>query len=199
MTVMNVFEKVTPFATPSEAVNPHAAYFEEILNAVPLGMVLLGEDGLTAKVNDALTRLYSCERDELLGEDPALLFSDAIPKRWFDDQIKLSNQLSGGSTHELEAVARDGAHFPAEVHISRIETADGRRTMLSIRDISERNRQRNSFRQVFHAAPYGMLMLDADGEIKFVNSAAAAIFGYAPTLWNPDPFMPSCRSVTGPK
>jgi PAS domain S-box-containing protein len=179
MTAMNVLEKVTPFAAPCEAVNPHAAYFEEILNAVPLGMVLLGEDGLTSKVNDALAQLYCCERDELLGADPALLFSDAIPKRWFDEQIKFSNQLGAGSTHELEAVARDGAHFPAEVHISGIETAEGRRTILSIRDISERNRQRNSFRQVFHAAPYGMLMLDADGEIKFVNSAAAGIFGYA--------------------
>src|SRR5579863_3310470 len=51
--------------------------------------------------------------------------------------------------------------------------------LSSIADITERKRATEQFRLAIEAAPTGMLLMDVDGRVVFVNAQVEKLFGYS--------------------
>lgn len=83
-----------------------------------------------------------------------------------------------GAGLELYGQRRDGAEFPVEISLSPLETDEGTLAMSAIRDISERKRADQKFRDLLESAPDAMVIVDRAGNIVLVNSQTEAFFGY---------------------
>jgi PAS domain S-box-containing protein len=177
----------------------HAAV---IADAVPVGIVITNSSGTLVFVNAELERMTGYERGELLGQSVDLL----LPQRFRGGHVALREgytaaptQRDMGEGRELFARRRDGSEFPVEVGLRPMETTDGRMTVACVIDVSMRRRMEDSFRAMVDAAPNGMLMTDAHGQISMANPNLCAMFGYekAELLGQPIEMLLPQRHRTG--
>lgn len=117
--------------------------FEQLLDAAPDAMVVVGDDGKIRYVNAQTEKLFGYTRDELLGQALAMLvperFQHAHPmheRRYFQSP----STRPMGSGLELSARHKSGTEIPIEVSLSPLRTARGTTVSAAIRDISERKR-----------------------------------------------------------
>jgi two-component system, LuxR family, sensor kinase FixL len=138
-------------------------------------------------VNDALCRITGYARGELVGQTPRILQGERTSRTALD-QIK--QELTAGRSALVETVnyRKDGAPYDAELFITPLFDAQGRRTnFVSIhRDISERKlaerRVRESeerLRAILNAASDAIITIDEQGLIQGVNPATERMFGHA--------------------
>jgi protein-histidine pros-kinase len=83
-----------------------------------------------------------------------------------------------GSGLTLYGLRKDGSEFPVEISLSPIETAEGTLISSAIRDISERKKAEEKFRDLLESAPDAMVIVDASGQIVLVNAQTEKLFGW---------------------
>jgi PAS domain S-box-containing protein len=162
---------------------------EQLLEAVPDAVVVVGQDGRIVRVNQAAEKLSGYSRDELVGMGVEQLVPDAL--RSAHAAHRASYQRSPtvrtmGSHLDIRLRRRDGSDFPADIALSPIVTDRGVQVVASVRDITERKRAegellraQESFRLVVEGVrDYGILMLDPDGHIRSWSTGAARLEGY---------------------
>ncbi|GAB7043349.1 PAS domain S-box protein [Catenuloplanes niger JCM 9533] len=92
--------------------NRAQSMFRGLLNALPMGIIGIGEDGLIRFVNPETERLFGYAAEEVLG----LPVEHLLPR-------------SGTAGESLQGVRKDGSRFPAEVSLSPIDV--GSETLIS--------------------------------------------------------------------
>jgi len=109
--------------------------FRALLEATPDAMFITQESGDIVLVNSHTLELFGYERRDLLGRNLSM-----VAPGWNEPR-------SSGSTH-LDAIRRDGSHFPAEISQRPLQTEEGLLITTVIRDITERQRAEESIRQL---------------------------------------------------
>ena len=119
--------------------------------------------------------------------------ADDIIGRHFSCFFPAEDVVAGKPAHELKIAAaegrfeeegwrvrKDGSPFWASVVISATRREDGKLAGFAklVRDISERKRMEDRFRQVVEAAPNAMVMINRQGIIEMVNAQTERVFGY---------------------
>ena len=119
--------------------------------------------------------------------------ADDIIGRHFSCFFPAEDVVAGKPAHELKIAAaegrfeeegwrvrKDGSPFWASVVISATRREDGKLAGFAklVRDISERRRMEDRFRQVVEAAPNAMVMINRQGIIEMVNAQTERVFGY---------------------
>jgi PAS domain S-box-containing protein len=132
--------------------------------------------------NRAAEKMFRCPAAEAIGQ-PIDCF---IPQRFralHASHIQSFGQT--GVTTRVMAGARavyglraDGEEFPLEASISQVEAGGQKLYTVIMRDITERERAEERFRQVIEGAPNGMVMVDREGRINLVNAQIEKSFGY---------------------
>jgi protein-histidine pros-kinase len=79
---------------------------------------------------------------------------------------------------ELYGLRKDGQEFPIEISLSPLETNEGTLVSSAIRDISERKKAEQKFKDLLESAPDAMVIVNPKGEIVLVNSQAESLFGW---------------------
>jgi two-component system sensor histidine kinase/response regulator len=99
-------------------------------------------------------------------------------------QLAPGVHAEAGSGQVLTAWRRDGSSFPAEVSVSPMQSQGQPLTIVSLRDISERQRaeqaQRDSaahLHEIIQMMPIGLFIKDTDGRMLLMNSACEQLFG----------------------
>jgi PAS domain S-box-containing protein len=140
----------------------------------------LDPHGMVASWNAGAERIKGYKADEIIGQN----FSRFYPQNDID-QGKPEAELqmaaaSGRSEIEHWRVRKDGSHFWANVVITAARDSSGRLLGFSeiSRDISERKQTEAKYRGLLEAAPDGMVVVNADGEIVLLNVTAEKQFGY---------------------
>ena len=118
-----------------------ASILRGLLEAAVHAIVVVDERGEIVLVNPAAEALFAYDREELIGESVEML----VPKRFRDSHGGQRRRfMSGGLTRrmgmglDLVACRKDGTEFPAEIGLSRIQTAGGVLISAAISDITER-------------------------------------------------------------
>jgi protein-histidine pros-kinase len=82
-----------------------------------------------------------------------------------------------GSGLELSGLRRDGSAFPVEISLSPLQTGTETLVSAAIRDISERKKAEERFKDLLESAPDAMVIVD-DGRIVLINAQTERLFGY---------------------
>ncbi len=145
------------------------------------GLALLDSNGDYTYINPAHAAMYGYSVDELLGLSWKMLYSK--------DQLQLLEEIclpqlrnSGKWQGELLGLRKDGTNVPVEISLSLLMNPDGSSDGLvcTCRDMTDRKRAEERFRQAVESAPSGMIMIDSQGCIVLTNQATSELFGYGP-------------------
>jgi PAS domain S-box-containing protein len=162
---------------------------EQLLEAVPDAVVVVGSDGRIVRVNQAAETLSGYSRDELVGMAVEELVPEAMRRGHVAHRAayQRSPTVRTMGTHlDIRFRRRDGSQFPADIALSPVVTDRGVQVVASVRDITERKRAEDellraqeSFRLVVEGVrDYAIFMLDPDGRIRSWSPAAARLKGY---------------------
>lgn len=140
--------------------------------------------------NQGAERAFGYRAEEVLGERIEML----LPESARDGHAAHVAGFGGGTqqsrfmNQRRPVVGRrsDGELFPAEATISRLDTGDEPLFTAVMRDISERRRAERELARarqyteaILSSVPEGVVGLDRDGRVTFVNPAACDLLGYA--------------------
>jgi PAS domain S-box-containing protein len=117
--------------------------FRDLLEAAPDAMIVVASDGMIVLVNRQAEKIFGYPRAELLGQPMEIL----VPKRYREAHhghraafAEAPRVRAMGAGMALRAVRKNTAEFDAEISLSPVETAEGGRVIVAIRDVTDRKR-----------------------------------------------------------
>ena len=162
---------------------PRVDLLARAFNAAPNGFVLVDAAGRIVAANAELHRMFGYELDTLVGKAVEMLLPEVLRnmhvglRTGFFDHPELRPMGAGRVLHALRA---DGHEFPVEIGLNPLSGPHGHLVLASVVDISERMGLELAFRGLFDASPYGMLIVNDDGNIAVANRIVAEILGHTP-------------------
>jgi protein-histidine pros-kinase len=153
--------------------------FRYLVDTAPDAIVVVDCDRRVALVNRRAEVLFGYRRDELLGQGVEAL----VPERFRDSDrseryFAAPKPLRFGAGVDLYGLRQDGSEFPVEVSVNPWWTEQGVVVSAAIRDITERIRAEDKFRDLLESAPDAMVIVGTEGLITLVNRQAEVLFGY---------------------
>lgn len=155
--------------------------YHSIVSNISDAIVTFDSAGKVETFNRAAEQTFGFQEGEVLGNDFQLLIPEASDLRL---------HLATPHDHAIYEVAgrrKDGTSFPAELSFSWLIQDDVGYCVAIIRDISERQRARmelfDALRRselILNATEEGILGLDLENRVSFINSAAASMLGWSP-------------------
>jgi two-component system sensor histidine kinase/response regulator len=144
-----------------------------VLEASPEAMLVISDEGRIRFANALCARSFGY---------PLLELTDMQAT-----QLAPGVQQMGVANRVVTAYRRDGSKFPAEVNLTPMQSQGQNLTIVSLRDISERQRAEEAlrasaerYRRIVQTAAEGIWMLDANAVTAFVNPRMAQMLGYTP-------------------
>jgi PAS domain S-box-containing protein len=125
--------------------------FRELVEAAPDAIIEVDAHGKILLLNAATEQMFRYSRSELLGmtvDDlvPTELRSRHEHHRATYKQVHVRRPMGTGL--HLEGQRKDGSRFPVEISLSPVEGADGLRVSAVIRDVSDRQKAEQEFREM---------------------------------------------------
>ncbi len=152
-------------------------------------IILVDEEQRITLVNGGAERIFGYAASELLGQPMERLLPErlrAVHRRHFQDFATspvVARQM--GERRPIYGQRRNGEEFMAEASISKLEVEGRRSFTVIMRDISERIRAQEAFREsqerfraAYENAPIGMALVGRDGRFLTVNRALCQIVGF---------------------
>lgn len=159
------------------------ALFETLIKDARDAVILVDRNGVILRWNRAAEQMFGHSAAQAVGQDVHRLLAPPGPNANDDQGIGL--QFNGAArprinrTIELEASCRDGHRILVELSLSSVQVGDDWLALAVMRDITERKRleetlrrSERNFHNVVEMNRSGFLVVDADGIIRFTNSAA---------------------------
>ena len=157
------------------------ARFRDLLETTPDGAIVVGPTGHIVFANSHTERLFGYAAGELRGR----LVETLLPARYHSDHVAHRSGYFGqprirsmGVGLELFGLRKDGAEFPVEISLSPLRMEETVLVMGAIRDISERKKAQQQFRDFLESAPDAIVIMNRDGDIVLINSQTERLFGY---------------------
>jgi len=120
--------------------------FRMSVEGSPYAMVMINNEGEIILINSRTEEYFGYKREELLGESIEIL----IPEKYQQGHINLREQFvsvvqaDNSKNHplgrKLFGKRKDGSEFPVEVALNLIDTDEGKITLASIIDITQRSK-----------------------------------------------------------
>ena len=153
-----------------------------ILDATPAAMLAADKNGRVRYANPACCRSFSVDEGALSGRSLEQLIPDAMRNNGRTRELFSRPHLPG---RVLTAQRGDGSRFPAMVHISPVVLAGQDLAIMSLRDMTQRQRAEEAlhasserYRLIVQTAAEGIWMTGADDKTCFVNPTMARMLDY---------------------
>jgi protein-histidine pros-kinase len=156
--------------------------FHLIVEAAPNAVLLVNQEGRIAYVNRKSELLFGYQADEMIGQPVKML----VPERLRGTQYDFHDGMAAvpewrqriANRGELFALRKDGSEFPVELALNPLVLVDGTWVLATIIDITARKQAEDRFREVVHAAPNAIVLVNRHKKIELVNQQVNTLFGY---------------------
>jgi len=167
-------EQTVELEAQQEEIRATEAWFRGIIESAPDGMLVMDEGGSVILSNPQMEAMF--------GHGPGELGGTTID-RLIPQLLRVT-----GQDLSREGGRKDGSTFPVEVGLSRLPDLGGRGACLcaSVRDITERKEAEARLtaleersRLILGSVNDGIVGMDNEGRMSFVNPAVVRMLGYA--------------------
>jgi PAS domain S-box-containing protein len=133
-----IIQTVSELALQKYLLHKHSEhYLNRLINSVSDCIVSTDADGTVSMINEAGTKIFGYEMEEVIGQSIQIFLSDAASRK--DCRKRLASGLNHNWHAELAAIKADGRIFPVQISLSGITDENGKNVgnVGVIRDISE--------------------------------------------------------------
>src|ERR671919_1565662 len=159
-----------------------AGLTEQLIEASPDGVVIIGPDGLIQLVNAQTEKLFGYRREELIGRPVEML----VPERARDHHpshrggyFERPSTRPMGAGLDLTARRKDGREFAVDIALSYLHTDEGGLVSAAVRDITDRRDAEAAQSRpaaIVNSSVVAILGQTTDGPITIWNPAAGEVF-----------------------
>jgi two-component system cell cycle sensor histidine kinase/response regulator CckA len=161
------------------------AYLERLIESAPEAIVVVSSQNVILRANREFERLFGYDREAVLGQplDPLIVPADKVQ----ESQSMTEMAVRGESAHlETLRLKRDGSLVDVSVLFTPINISEGQVAYYCIyRDITDRKRAQEAlqrseehFRSLVESSSDGIVILSADGFIRYENPSVERLLGY---------------------
>ncbi len=153
--------------------------FKNIFDTILDGIYQTDADNRFSLINNSGAKIFGYDSpDEMIGRPVVDYWADPAERKKFIENLKLHNSLSA---YQLDAKKKDGSIIHLEITSNLLRNKDGKPigTEGIIRDVTERKKLENQFRQAQKMEAVGQL---AGGIAHDFNNFLTAIIGYGNIL-----------------
>ncbi len=173
-----VMQDITRRKESEEALRLGEERFRAILDSMVDGVIVLDQDGCVTLFNPAAERIFLRQAEQILHQPVQSLFApDDWPK--YNDYLARHLEQNPPKVIEVNALRAGGALLPIDLAISEITRGGVMMLIVIVRDISERKRLEEQYRQSQKMEAVGRL---AGGIAHDFNNLMQAILGYSNLL-----------------
>ena len=188
--ILYIAENITERQTAEDALRNREALYRGLFEGSRDALLLANGSGQFVDCNEEALRVFGvASRDAMLAMTPSMMSPPLQPDGTPSEEI-IAEQIhtlieTGSALYQAMAKRLDGAEFPAETKLARIETPDGIQVLATIRDITARRRDEEALREnaarmrtVVESLTEGLVVADLQGQLLEWNPAALAMHGY---------------------
>jgi len=125
--------------------------YRELLEAAPDSIIEVDAEGVIVIANAATEHIFGYSRTELRGKSIDQLVPEELRHRHAQNRanytaLPIRRPMGTGLT--LHGQKKDGTRFPVEISLSPVHSAEGLRVSAVIRDVSDRQKAEQDFREM---------------------------------------------------
>lgn len=170
-------------------------FFEDIVDSVVSGVVVIDRLGKIVELNPAMQRIFGYAQEELLGANIKTLMPEPYRSQ-YDGYLRRHDQTRPqkiiGRSLELPGLRKDGTIFPSEVTITEIKVNGEVHFVGVLDDITERKegqraleKERGLLRQAQEIAQLGNWEIGGEDGTIYWSPVVYEIFGKDPQTFRP--------------
>jgi hypothetical protein len=160
-----------------QSLQRNEALLRAILDTAVEAVITIGDDGVIQSFNRAAERMFGWSAAEAVGNSVGMLMPEphgGEHVRYIGEYLRSLQPKIIGTTREVVAKRKDGTTFPLELSVSEVNLNGVRRFTGILRDLTERKRLEEQFRQAQKMEAIGRL---ASGIAHDFNNLLMGIIG----------------------
>ncbi|MCX5817846.1 MAG: PAS domain S-box protein [Proteobacteria bacterium] len=182
-------EDITGWKLTEEDLRVSEEMFKVLTMLAQDAIVMVDDRGRTNFWNEAAERMFGLPTTDAIGKELWDFMPSPEVREIFENKIKTYKETCqcsvSGNIIEQPALKNDGTLFPVEVSITAVHIRDKCHSIAIIRDITQRKQieqnvlnEREKFQTLSENAPFGIMLVDKNGVLKYLNPNFIELFGY---------------------
>lgn len=155
--------------------------FQAVADTALDAIVSADAEGRIVYANKSAETTFGYAAGGLVGQPLTVLMPDRFRRahqEGFGRFLATGNAKVLGKVVELVGQRRDGSEFPLELSLAHWRESEAHFFTAMLRDVTERKRAEEKFRDLLESAPDAMVIADQDGNIVLINKQTEIMFGY---------------------